>query len=345
MSKLFKTIMAFTLITVLSVCIVFESNATPVVTNVIDQHTVDEGETDTEQLSSTSEVDSWTMKPAQGFINFFMNDIPIASVYQMTLLKGSEIIATATNAGKTNALIKCRVNGTSTYEIQIKYLSGTFYQNESYNFRYRTFETNSTVTGSMFSFQFFNFDSRTGAQQAVSQMWAMGYGGNEYYNNSANAAYSVMDTSDVFMAMAPTTTAGAMKFHKSTSEYATMYANASSLQTGDISLNSAPAGYMADVELAIFAGPYTGTGSTNLATKSVEKGAFCAIGFNNSYDHTAYNRWSTLFFSYLRQGYTVKAALIQTNISINGQNNNIYPNFGISRISYTATAESLVFNS
>ena len=114
MSKLFKTIMAFTLITVLSVCIVFESNATPVVTKAIDQHTVDEGDTDTEQLSSTSEVDSWTMKPAQGFINFFMNDIPIASVYQMTLLKGNVIIATATNAGKTNALIKCRVNGTST---------------------------------------------------------------------------------------------------------------------------------------------------------------------------------------------------------------------------------------
>ena len=140
----------------------------------------------------------------------------------------------------------------------------------------------------------------------------MGWTAGEYENNSANAAYTVLPTTDIFVSHNHGIP-GRQLFNKADGTNTYLYGS-KTIASGEVNraLSNYSSGQLSEVDLIMFVGCNMGvTSSTygNMVDIALSKGAYCSVGWLNTTYDDVMNCWVGAFFDKCREGVTVADAM------------------------------------
>ena len=257
------------------------------------------------KISTTGDVDWWVVTfSSTGMANFWLGNIPAGCDYDLYVYdnNGINILAYSNQGSNSDETIRCRVNWQNTYRVKIVSYSGS--SNSYYKFRVKNY---SIGDAKIFTVDY-DVVGRTLAAQSLSHIWSMGYGGQEFLNNSVGPAYNVLPSTRIFVAYNHGTEGG-MSFHNNTWLWGNSYTG---MPSSDRAISSYASNALSEVRLAIFAGCRTGVTSNpegNLVGMALNKGATCSIGWSVTLWNDGIEAWVPQFFNACKSNKSIANAL------------------------------------
>lgn len=262
-------------------------------------------------ISSTSDVDWWKYTATYtGFANIWLGNIPSGCNYDLYVYSsnGTYLGCSAKPSG-TQEMVRCRVISGNTYYAKV--ISSVGYSGSQYKFRIKN---NTIGYARLFLYKDNTKVDSTGIGiNSMSYIWGMGYDGQYYTNNLAQPVYDTFPSSRIFLI---SNHADPEKFMCDDSPTNVTYLYAQTqigMTNADRSIGSYADGALSEVRLAIFLGCNTGDkigAQKNLVDMALEKGATCALGWEQKIKQPHLIDWATEFFksSYLSQKNIANAA-------------------------------------
>ena len=155
-----------------------------------------------------------------------------------------------------------------------------------------------------------------GSSTVLRHIWNLGYGADEYLNNHASTAYSVISNSKITVIAGHGAPGYTVMGSNTNHSYFCADANIRTIGTRDANLSNLSGGSLSGVKMMMYVGCNTGktpdpipdssqaTGYIypgNLVSKAVSKGAKCSVGFTNVLYDLPACEWVRLFFEYIDQ--------------------------------------------
>lgn len=279
------------------------------------------------RISHASDVDYYKITFDRGGItNFWLGDIPSGCDYQMQIFKGTTLVKTINNNSTgTSEFAQYNTLADTVYYIKISSNSGynasSYYlfsmrRNNLGEARFFTFNYNYTENGVAKT-----YNTRPSATNSMSNIWKMGYSGQEYLNNTPTAIYNSLSQCNI-VTIHDHGDAGRMFCQTSETNYPYIRAigaasdpnkTLSTLNTTDVS----------NLKLLIFMGCSTGVSNTtygNLVDVAYSKGVDYTIGWNQIIHTSDASKWIGKFYERCLKGDTIYNARRAANeYSINGK--------------------------
>jgi len=254
-------------------------------------------------ISSADDEDWWVISFSQeGMATFYLGSLP--ADYDMDLFKGSETTPIAMSCSATREYIRCHVYPGIDYRIKISSYEG-YSTTDSYLFRAKVYNLQDAK---IFTTTQGGIDTRPDSADCLPIIWNMGFEGDGYLNNSANAAFVTMPLSDIFV----TSNHGAAGLLTFNNSY--IYASYSSPSSADRVISSGYySGELSNVDLVIYSNCESASSANatygNLVTQTLNKGAFLCIGWKGTIHVSATNYWLESFFSKMATGANAMVAM------------------------------------
>ena len=277
-------------------------------------------------ISTTSDVDMWQVTFSQsGIANFYLDpgagcdlDLYIYDGGYMDNMDYEPIVASRKVTGYPE-LIRMRVYAGSKYYMKIVSFSGV----SSVNYLLRT-KWYALGDGKLFTIQYgetlatgkYRYtDTTEDANEILSKLWGVGYGAQNFLNNTSNAAYNVLPNTGIFY-LKQHGNKGIITFYSSyTDSYSYLLGNYSGSASHVKGINQYSDGALANVDLILLVACHSGaTDDTennygNLVDALLSKGARNCIGWIDSVDVEDSKIWCSYFFDELVRGSTIQKAL------------------------------------
>lgn len=264
------------------------------------------------KISSPSDVDWWTITfTSEGIANFWLGKIPSGCNYDLQVFKsnGTTIIVESLKASNAQELCKVHVRSGETYYIKIDSASGS--SNTNYKMRVKNYPL-----GNANIFTTNQGINTTGdATVFLPVVWDLGYGGQEYLNNSAADFYSQLPLSDILVA-SNHGDPGLAHFYNS-NLYGFSFAG---ILPQDRALSNFSSGSLSNAKLVIYSSCKSGLPDStfgNLVDQTISKGAFCCIGWKKTITSRSAEEWLHVFMLYIGMGKNIGNARSLTNDWVN----------------------------
>lgn len=273
------------------------------------------------KISSNSDIDYWKFSfGTTGMANIYLGNIPSGCNFNLHLYSSSgTLMAYSANSSNSAELVKCRVVSGITYYAKISSSSGS--SNSYYLFRVKRYDLSKAR---IFTCQSSDINTRNDAAVSLPHLWQSGYDGEEYLNNLAPSAYSVITASGIYVA-GNHGDAGIIRFGTITNQ-SYLYGNApSSMLNTSRALSNLSNNALSKIGVIIFASCNSGKTHSvygNLVDKSIAKGAACAVGWTKNINSGDVGTWLDNFFRFCYLGYSVQNAITETDSLIGQQNAN-----------------------
>ena len=271
-------------------------------------------------ISSLNDVDWWKVTFNQdGWANYWLGELKGVNDFDLALYdsNGTTLLEESLNGSSVHELIRYKVKKDRTYYIKISAYHIDSTAAKTYKFRAKVYDA-----GKAFPFEYkSDIDSTFTGTTILQNLWNMGYTGTTYFNNSATTVFNSLPQADVFIFSHHGFTGGGGVVCGTPENKSYIYAENGGYGT----LNICDAASLANTELVIWTGCYTGATSSsygNLVDETLEKGAKCAIGWTVVIYDRPSTEWIEFFIASCEQGETIKTAIEDACFFINSRYKN-----------------------
>lgn len=273
------------------------------------------------KISSTSDVDYWSFSySTAGMVNIYLGSIPSGCNYNLFVCDSNgTTVAYSTKGSNAYELVRCRVVAGKKYYAKVISASGT--STSYYKLRVKRYDL---VKGRIFTADMPYMNTREDAARVLPSLWKSGYDAEEYIDNLASTAYSVLTTSGVYV-VSNHGEAGSVRF-AGLSDNSFLYAKApTSMNRSSSALSNLSSTSLSKLNLIIFSSCNSGNTHTtygNLVDTALNKGAVCAIGWKVSIPIDESTDWLDEFFRCCNLGYSVRKSMEEASAIVKEQNRN-----------------------
>lgn len=297
------------------------------------------------KISQYNDKDYWKVKfPNEGFVNFYLGNIPSGCDYEMVVsdYSGTTIWALDLQSGTNHEFVRLHVKANYIYYIWVYSADYSCSTSAYYHMRVKWYPLN---YGDFFAYTVdANINNSLGRLETVSagngvmdSFAALGFGSSNVYTNlSAASVISYLPYSQ-FAVLDNHGYPGYISLPTLTT-LTKLYAGSNNLGYNDRAISSLTSGSFSNTSLIVFCACYTGSTDNygnNLIDAAVGKGAISAIGWTNLIYEDQSTPWLDKFFNYCSQGYSIYDAAYEAddwlygirekNISAGQDENNLYP--------------------
>ena len=290
-------------------------------------------------IISSSDVDWWKIEfKSEGIANFWLGDIPSGCDFDMQVYDytGTKLLAESVRGSTPSELVKIHVRPGSKYYIKIYGFNGS-HSVSYYSFRVKRYDLQDAK---IFTFKYSGYNSRDENNDILKNLWGMGFGGQEYLNNTAIDAYNSFAKSSVFIVNGHGSK-GKISFYTAPTTKTSIFATKNSAMTSsDRAISEYTNSALSNVPLAIYTGCSSGvTSSTlgNMVDETLEKGCFCCIAWTEDIYTKDGNAWVKKFLEHCKNGQNLGNARQLTNDWVNDPKTKLIEKSSISSQYYGAS--------
>lgn len=267
-------------------------------------------------ISSASDVDWWKVTfSSEGIANFYLGSIPSGCNYQLCVYNytGNVLLVKSLRSSNSSELCKVHVRAGEAYYIKIYSASG-YSSTDTYKFRFKRYDLNGAR---IFTCSYINNGhNESGANDWNPVVSGMGFSSSVLLGKNAAYVYSYMPDYSIVM-FNTHGTPGEVRLHSSANLYTSLFADDTSVILPDRAIGSYPSSSsLSNNVLVIYDTCESGCTDSvrgNLVNKTISKGAFCCIGWNQSIPTDDANLWVKKFLTYCANGKNVSDAISLTN--------------------------------
>ncbi len=271
-------------------------------------------------INTASDIDWWKITfDSDGMANIYLGSVPSGCDYKIEFFAYNSInrVAYSDKSSNSNEFMQCRVSAGYSYYVKVSSSSG--YSDSYYRLRIKNYDFGNAK---IFTTDCIDINTRPSATNALPYIWDMGYGGQEYLNNTVGPAYDAFPSSWIFVVRNHGGN-GRIRFDGSSTNITRLFAkNYSGISSSNRSIESYSSNALSGVRLAIFLGCETGgTHSTygNLVDMALNKGAAVALGWNKTIKTGDGNKWTEVFFEECTNGYCIEQTLFETRLALQNE--------------------------
>ena len=256
-------------------------------------------------ISGASDVDWWTITFSQeGIANFWLGGIPSGCDYDLQVYDytGTKLLVESLKGSNSQELTKIHVRAGEDYFIRI--FSNSGYSSTPYKFRVKRYDLQQSALFTQ------NITNNTYPTQAAALPYLnlMGFTTKCFLNSTATVAFNTMPTADI-MTVRSHGGAGLIQIDKSASYSSYIYGlSFPSMESGCKAISDYSYGELTNTKLVIYSACEAGKTSQtygNLVDETLNKGAFCCIGWVQITRTADGNKWVPKFLEYCSLGHNV----------------------------------------